>query len=161
MIRCGTVLSSTSATSAAKDKTLLDELKKALNILKMQQPDIDLWERGLILPGMDSKQEISTHINQAHLILLLLSPDFLASKQCREEMELAAKKRDLGETYVIPILLRHVAWEDTAIGKLEPLPKDGRPISGRPMCSLTYKFAKRGRYASEEENGEDMCQSDT
>jgi hypothetical protein len=48
-------------------------------------------------------------------------------------MELAAKKRDLGETYVIPILLRHVAWEDTAIGKLEPLPKDGRPISGRPM----------------------------
>src|SRR6266705_6142318 len=25
-------------------------------------------------------------------------------------------------------------------------------------CRLTHKFARRGRYASEEENGEDMCQ---
>jgi len=25
-------------------------------------------------------------------------------------------------------------------------------------CRLTHKFAKMGRYASEEENGEDMCQ---
>ena len=25
-------------------------------------------------------------------------------------------------------------------------------------CRLTHKFAKTGRYASEEENGEDMCQ---
>jgi hypothetical protein len=25
-----------------------------------------------------------------------------------------------------------------------------------PNCRLTHKFAKRGRYASEEENGEDM-----
>ena len=26
------------------------------------------------------------------------------------------------------------------------------------FCRLTHKFAKTGRYASEEENGEDMCQ---
>src|SRR5437870_6382690 len=26
------------------------------------------------------------------------------------------------------------------------------------VCRLTHKFAKTGRYASEEENGEDMCQ---
>jgi phosphoenolpyruvate synthase/pyruvate phosphate dikinase len=26
------------------------------------------------------------------------------------------------------------------------------------LCRLTHKFAKTGRYASEEENGEDMCQ---
>src|SRR6266567_204428 len=29
---------------------------------------------------------------------------------------------------------------------------------GESNCRLTHKFAKTGRYASEEENGEDMCQ---
>lgn len=31
-------------------------------------------------------------------------------------------------------------------------------LSNRRYCRLTHKFAKTGRYASEEENGEDMCQ---
>jgi hypothetical protein len=30
--------------------------------------------------------------------------------------------------------------------------------NGQEMCRLTHKFAKGGRYASEEENGEDMRQ---
>src|SRR6266567_1564047 len=30
--------------------------------------------------------------------------------------------------------------------------------ASRDHCRLTHKFAKTGRYASEEENGEDMCQ---
>jgi hypothetical protein len=30
------------------------------------------------------------------------------------------------------------------------------PTSGKWWCRLTHKFAKTGRYASEEENGEDM-----
>jgi len=29
----------------------------------------------------------------------------------------------------------------------------------KARCRLTRKFAKRGRYVSEEENGEDMCQT--
>ena len=36
-----------------------------------------------------------------------------------------------------------------------PIAKDANPAH---RCRLTHKFAKTGRYASEEENGEDMCQ---
>jgi len=36
-----------------------------------------------------------------------------------------------------------------------------RTITKDVICRLTHKSAKKGRYASEEENGEDMCQIQT
>jgi hypothetical protein len=120
-----------SCSSDSRDLTLLDELKKQL-IMLQKQPNISLWEKRLISPGANWEQEISTYINKAHLILCLVSPDFLASNQCYEEMKQASRRMDLGEISVIPLLMRHTTgWQDTPIGKLQPLPEDREPISSR------------------------------
>ena len=120
-----------SSASTPKDEMLLEELEKQLSVLK-RQPKLYLWEKRLIAPGANWEQEISTFVNQAHLILFLVSPDFFASDQCYEEMELAIRRVKAKEVFVIPLLMRHTAnWQDTPLGMLEPLPADRRPVSDR------------------------------
>jgi hypothetical protein len=117
--------------ATSKDQTLLAELETQMAVLK-RQPDIRLWHKHLLVAGTNRQKEITTHINQAHLILLLFSPDFLASDECYEEMELAIKRMDRGEAHLIPILMRPTAdWQNTPIGQLQPLPADQKPVSDR------------------------------
>ena len=114
-----------------KDQTLLGELEGQLAMLK-REPDICFWDKRSIIPGKNRQDEIATHIKQAHLILLLLSPDYLASEECYAEMVQATNRADKGETHVIPILMRPSSgWQGTPIGQLEPLPTDQEPVSNR------------------------------
>jgi WD40 repeat protein len=120
-----------SSAATLKDQTLLGELERQMAMLK-RQPDIHVWDKRLLVAGTNRQKEITTHINQAHLILLLFSPDFLASDECYDEMELAIKRADKGETHLIPILMRPTAnWQNTPIGQLQPLPADQKPVSDR------------------------------
>ena len=120
-----------SSATTHKDLTLLGELERQMAMLK-RQPDIRLWDKRSLVAGTNRQKEITTHINQAHLILLLFSPDFLTSDECYNEMELAIKRADQEETHLIPILMRPTAnWQNTPIGQLQPLPADLKPVSDR------------------------------
>ena len=60
------------------DESLRDELEKHLSILK-RQGLIETWHDRRIDSGGDFSQEISSHLEDAEIILLLVSSDFLAS----------------------------------------------------------------------------------
>jgi hypothetical protein len=66
---------------AREDKALRDELEKHLSSLKRLY-SLRNWHDREILPGEEWEQAIDTHLNSAHLILLLVSPDFLSSEYC-------------------------------------------------------------------------------
>ena len=117
--------------SAPEDEALLDELEKQLSMVK-RQPFVCLWEKRLISPGAIWEQDITTYLQQAHLILFLVSPDFLASDLCHEEMKEAIKQKEARGTWVLPVLIRHTAsWQETPVGTLEPLPADRKPLRDR------------------------------
>jgi hypothetical protein len=62
-------------------------------------------------------------------VLLLISPDFIASDYCYErEMERALERHHKGEARVIPVILRPCDWHGLRFGELLATPKDGRPI---------------------------------
>ncbi len=72
-----------------KDKKLRDELSKHLSTLK-QEGLIRDWSDREIRPGDEWEHEILEHLSTAQIILLLISPDFLASNFCSNiEMERA------------------------------------------------------------------------
>jgi hypothetical protein len=53
--------------------------------------------------------ELADQLNTAHVILLLVSPDFLASDYCYEiEMARALERHERGEAVVVPIIIRPV-----------------------------------------------------
>ncbi len=103
-------------------------LKERLRELS-QHPLIGEWIEHKIQPGRDWRQAIISHLNTAHIILLLISADFLASDFCYSiEMQQALQRHKAGEAYVIPIILRPIDIEKSPFGRLNALPKNHIPV---------------------------------
>lgn len=125
-----------------EDEKLKDELIKHLSILQ-RQGTVSVWNDRLIPPGSEWDQEIDDQLNSADIILLLVSPDFLASDYCWGiEVKRAMQRHEAGEACVIPVLLRHVDWKDAPFAKLQVLPDPKKPIKGRrdrdkAFCEVT------------------------
>ena len=78
--------------------------RKHLRTLERQEV-ISGWHDRKILAGEEWKGEIDEHLNKAHLILLLISSDFLASDYCYDlEMARAIERHGAGEATVIPVI---------------------------------------------------------
>jgi len=112
-----------------KDELLRDELAKHLNILERQEV-IAGWHDRDITAGTDWKEDISSNLDTADIVLLLISSDFIASDYCYDiELKHAMKRHEAEEAIVIPIILRPVSWSGTSFAKLQVLPKDGKPVT--------------------------------
>jgi eukaryotic-like serine/threonine-protein kinase len=113
---------------ANEDETLRNKLEKHLSLLQ-RQGIITAWYDRLILPGMDWAHNISKYLNEASIILLLISSDFLASDYCYNiEMQQALERQKAGEARVIPIILRPVDWQNAPFAYLQCLPLNGKPV---------------------------------
>lgn len=114
---------------AHRDKLLIDKLDNHLSGLK-RQGYITSWHDHEISPGKEWEREIITQLKLAHIILLLVSPDFMASKYCYGiEMKYALERHKAGFARVIPILLRPVDWRDEPFCHLQMLPTNAKPVT--------------------------------
>jgi DNA polymerase III delta prime subunit len=114
---------------AHEDEVLRGELEKHLSLLQ-RKGIIATWQDRQILPGADWSQELDSHLNTASLILLLISPDFLASDYCYGiEMHRALERHRAGTAHVIPIILRPVDWHGAPFAYLQCLPRDAQPVT--------------------------------
>ncbi|HYT44497.1 MAG TPA: TIR domain-containing protein, partial [Methylomirabilota bacterium] len=113
---------------ARKDHSLLNELRIHL-IPMIRQGLITLWADTDIDAGLEWEKEIEKHLETAQIILLLISPEFIASDYCYSiEMKRAMERHECGEARVIPIILRHTSWQTAPFGKLQPLPTGAKPV---------------------------------
>jgi hypothetical protein len=105
-----------------RDEDFKDELVVHLANLKRQQK-ISAWQDRDIEAGAEWEAAIKQQLETAEIILLLISPRFLASNYCYDvEMQRAIARHDAGTARVIPILLKPVDWQDTPFSKLQTLP---------------------------------------
>ena len=87
------------------------------------------WSSGQTEAGLEAEEDISNHIDQSQIILLLISPSFLAStKQYDEEMMRAMERHALGEARVVPILIRSADLGNSPFSKLQSLPRTHQPV---------------------------------
>src|SRR5436305_4724548 len=109
---------------APEDTSWALELEKHLTLLQRQKL-ITTWHPRLICAGEDWQQVVDAQIQRASVILLLISPDFLASDYCySSEMRQALSQEQTKGVRVVPILLRPVNWKDAPFAHLHPLPSD-------------------------------------
>ncbi len=114
---------------AHNDESLRNELDKHLSSL-WRQKLISVWHDRKISVGTEWEQEIDNHLSSAQIILLLISPDFIASNYCYGiEMKRAMERHEAGEARVIPIILQPVDWQDMPFKKLQALPKNAKPVT--------------------------------
>jgi TIR domain len=116
---------------AHQDEVLRAELEKHLSPLYRSGQIIN-WYDGEIVPGTPWNEEITKRLNAAQIILLLISPDFVASDDCSKEMTRAIERHQMGEAHVVPIILRRVHWDGMPFADLQVLPSGGKPISSWP-----------------------------
>ena len=114
---------------AHADEELRAELEKHLSGLRRLGLIVE-WHDRRIDSGDDWKGEIDSALERAQIILLLVSPDYLASEYTYDvEMKRALERHEAGEARVIPVLLRPTDWSDTPLGTLQALPRKGPPVA--------------------------------
>src|SRR5438270_250774 len=111
------------------DQELHKKLKEHLSVLK-RSGKIIIWQDQEIPAGANWKDQINTNLNEADLILLLVSASFIDSEYCwNEEVEVALERHKAGTARVIPIILKPADWQHTPLGQLQALPEEGKPVT--------------------------------
>ena len=117
---------------AREDERFLTELQKHLQPLK-KHGLINAWYDNDLGAGSEWRRERAAQLDIASIILLLISPDFLASEHADgAEMERIMQRHAAGEARVIPILLRPADWRNAPFAELKPLPGNAQPVTGWP-----------------------------
>lgn len=117
---------------AHADEALRNELEKHLAPLR-RQGLIEPWHDRRIVPGQEFGGEIERHFEDADIVLLLISPDFINSDYCYDvEMKQAVERHRLGQAVVIPVILRPCHWHDLPFGGLLAATVDGKPVTQFP-----------------------------
>jgi hypothetical protein len=110
------------------DEQFRNQLEKHLSMLKHQGP-IEPWHDRRIAAGAVVDDAISKALEEADIILLLVSASFIASAYCySREMERAMQRHHDGTAVVIPVIVRACDWHPAPFGKLLAVPKDGKAI---------------------------------
>lgn len=114
-----------------RDEEYKDRLKTGLAPLK-DNGHITAWDDRAITAGEEWDHEISQALRNADVIILLVSPDFLASRYVKEKEIAVAMQRheDSNDAaVVVPVIIRPCDWKDSAFSRLQALPKNSKPIN--------------------------------
>ena len=114
---------------AREDADDLQRLKEFLQ--ENTSPLLNIWDDGKITAGTEWDTTIKQHLQEAQIILLLISQYFLNSSYIEKtELKTALEKHASGQCRVIPIFAKHCNLLNYAqITKLQGLPKDMRFLS--------------------------------
>lgn len=112
-----------------EDEEYLNKLRTGLRGLE-RHGLIELWHDRMIVPGSEWDEAINKELEAADVILLLVSPTFMASDYAfEEEFARAVERHERGEALVIPIIVRPADWEWPPLNKLQAVPRDAKPIT--------------------------------
>jgi len=76
------------------------------------------------------EDEIIAHLERDSLIFLMISSAALDSDYIwQKEIPKAIQRHNSGEAIVIPVILRPCKWEGLDFGKIQAIPKEGKPIT--------------------------------
>ena len=135
---------------AREDAELHKRLCQHLRILERAKV-IRLWHDQCISPGAEWASEIGHALQEAQLILLLGSADFIAYEYCYGvEVKEAMRRHEAGSAKVIPVILRAVRWTEAPFGKLQALPRNARPVTSWPDVDMAFQDVVDGVAAEAE-----------
>lgn len=109
---------SASPNDAALRKRLLDQLS-ALE----RNGTLRVTHEGLVRPGEERKKVLTGFFDNARILLVLLSADYLASDEQHAELQAALSRSRAGTATLIPVLLKPAIWQPAFAGHdLKPVP---------------------------------------
>jgi internalin A len=90
---------------------------------------IEWWFDGRVLPSATWDSEIRRELDQADIVICLLSTTYLESKYIQAvEMPRAMERRALGEAEIVSVLLEDCAWQDRPFTKFQMTQPGGKAV---------------------------------
>jgi len=121
---------------AQRDKHFFDSIQSHLDLLKRQ--GLSTWHPGLIGAGINLEVEREARLLASQIILVLLSPDYIASDICMDtDTAMAFQLLQEDKARIIPIRLRHVDVTGTPYEHVQIIPRSDEAIIGRKKRSST------------------------
>jgi tetratricopeptide (TPR) repeat protein len=138
-------------TYSTTDEKLFTRLMTHLAPLEKEYPDL-LWHNSSkVEAGSDIIESITAHMQAAAIIVLLVSPDYLASNHCYTyEMRPALALAEARAARLLPIVLRPIDQGISPLAGYQLLPTNGVPVSRwRHRDDALLEVAKEIRIAIE------------
>lgn len=111
-----------------KDKKYLDEFLKHLKPL-CRQGYLENWTDRELIVGDHLDSKIIDNLDNANLVIFLVSADFLDSEYCYDiELTNSLERMKSDGIGVIPIIIKNCRWKDTPLKDYLVLPEDGVPV---------------------------------
>lgn len=134
--------------AGGQDEKHCQTLEKHLSVLK-RLGDLVIRHERLVTPGKDLKSELSQMLDSAHLVILLLTPDFIASNFCyAEQMERAMERHRENRARVVPVFLRPCYWTELPVARLQALPSSTKAITSYKDEESAWAKVARGIHAA-------------
>lgn len=125
-----------------KDKFYKEYLE--VSLLSLKNYGVKLNDRSKISPGSLIRNQIEKDLDNADIILLLLSSDFISSNFFRSKlMNKIIEKSKNEKVILIPIVARPCNWEDTNIKSFLTLPRNLNAISTYEDKDIIYLLITR------------------
>jgi len=114
---------------AREDHKAVEELRKHLALLEKKKL-LEVWYDGEILAGEQWDKSIKIRLEQAELVLMFISVDFINSEYIEiTELQAALQRHRQGLARLIPVIVHPCDWgEYFEIGQFQALPNQARPI---------------------------------
>ena len=106
-------------------------MEDSLALLRDQDNILETWSDECIRPGQNISEEIKQKMESTDIMVFLVSQNFIASKECREEWIFSCEIVKRNPSIIrIPIILSDCPWEglEGSMSRLKALPKDAKPI---------------------------------
>jgi hypothetical protein len=134
---------------APEDASLYTDFETYLKPLHRQ---VSFWHVGKATAGADVTREVAKWLDEANVIIILVTANYLASDLlCLGEVERAMERHESDEVRVIPVIIGHCDWTTAPFAKLKPLPTGGKPVSAWSDKAEAWTDVARGiRQAIEE-----------
>jgi len=112
---------------------------------------LKVWYDRQLTAGEKWENRIVQELNEADVIVLQLSRDFLASDYCvKTELATAIRRKEKGEAELIAYVLRACDWQQVPnLAKFQILPRDAKPINRWDKNEYWVDVAKGIREALE------------
>lgn len=117
-----------------EDESYFNELQQHLNPL-IKQGKLTIWDESKMSAGEEKMKTWSQHLEEADLILLLISTAYINSKKfgiIESELISCSDK-------IIPIIIRDCLWQETAIKKCSQILPNDLFNNQRPINQWEYK----------------------
>ncbi len=144
------------AKGVSRDKVLLKKLKNQLSLARRQGLIDDRYDSESAMQSREDRSDGTHLIDEADIIVLLVSSEYFASEYCVNiEMQRALERHETRGALLIPILLRDTDWKKSPLNKYRMLPLDEKPVQRKniDIDSILVEIGKEICRAAEKRAG--------